>query len=289
MSELSQIINGLSKNEFELLKLVLDKFVIAVLLAVAGVVFYFLLERYKSSLVKNLEIAKFHMPRVTKLLEEAENLFKAGMTTVEKLASEYQSYSQWGQEIVKRVNTLSVSEELPMDPSCKSHILNPDDPYPLTVYALLYKSTDNPRIHNVLDSDEFWESPKQYDVLGGFLRKLNMFIAYPSEGSETLIKHAIVEFFTRYSVDLKRDYNEQLDNLRHKVMINIYTDTRKQRKIAQRITNAMDLCSDTIRDFPKNDVIRLTDEDIRAISVLKTCYAAQLTQIKLYVKCVEKA
>lgn len=286
LEDLSKFIAGLSKSEFELFKLIVDKFVIAFLIAVGGVLVYFLLERYKSSLVKSLEMTKFHMPRVTALLEDAESLYKLGISVTSELIEEYNSYLLWETEIKNTRKKLSIVRNVPMDYTSKDFILNPNDKYPVTVYSLLYSSTHNREIQELLRDDDFWKNDNIYQADDGFIWKLNFELQYQSG---ILLKSAIIDLFLDNSIDIKQKYYEKLNDFRHKVMINLYTESRKQKKIAKVITMSMDLCFETVKGFPDNDAYKLVKQDISAAPTLTKCYATLLTQIKLYVKHIEKA
>lgn len=281
-----KFVDGLSKNQFELVKLIVDKAAIGLVVTIVGVIFYFLLEKYKSSLLKKLEMSKFHIPRVAALLEQAESMHKLGMSVILELFEEYKLYVEWEKEIIKSVQQLTDVQILPLDPSAKNFVINPKDKEPMTLFRLLYGSTNNPRILRLLREDEFWENERLYDIGEGLIARLNSEINF---NSKFLFKDAVMNLFIENSKELRKEYNDQVNDYRHKIMINLYAESRKQKRVANIIKKSLSLCSDAVNDFPKNDVYKAIEQDVSAITVFTMSYAALLSNIKRYIKIIENA
>ena len=88
-------LEALSDDQFELLKIVVDKGALAALVAIVGFVFALLMERYKAYLVGRTELLKFAIPKIQELMRGADGLRKDALAVKADLTDRLTPWQAW--------------------------------------------------------------------------------------------------------------------------------------------------------------------------------------------------
>lgn len=87
-------------DQFKIISILLEKGLLAILLAIAALLAAILLERHKAVLARQTEFEKFSVPRVAALMDEVDALLLKGGEFMEDLAHDYRSiWHPWIVEI----------------------------------------------------------------------------------------------------------------------------------------------------------------------------------------------
>ena len=100
------------EHQFEILKIVVDKGALALLIAMLGAVISLLIERYKSTLTREVELSKITTPMITAMLEANDELFAANCTFIRDCAAEFAEFEAWTRSLLS--TRLTIAEWLPI-------------------------------------------------------------------------------------------------------------------------------------------------------------------------------
>src|SRR5262245_54955518 len=87
-------------KEFEIIKILLDKGVLALLLLMLGGIGALFLERFRTLQSKQLEIARFFIPQIDKLVAESSLLFDAGNELILDISKTFSSFIDWADRFI---------------------------------------------------------------------------------------------------------------------------------------------------------------------------------------------
>jgi hypothetical protein len=169
MGELSDWLSSLDQRQFDVMKILLEKGLLAFIVGIAGGIFAFVMERYKSALKKQEELSKVLIPRINEVLDKSEALYSYGHGTLIELAKQFTSFISWADALYHSPSQIHVSQT--------SHAKGPEDLQcpvehqskgTISIAQLLEDTAPDELVSSVLRRPDFLSEKAHYRSLDGF-------------------------------------------------------------------------------------------------------------------------
>lgn len=250
-----------AKNVVEFLKIVLDKGLLAILLALVALLSTLVIERIKSSLAKQQEILKITAPASLKLIEACEDLYKAGMSALHEKASEFAAFEQWANQLlfapIAKITNLSVAD-IPHGAGAKDAVLTQRDGTTTSVEELFRSTAPDAKVLTVLNTGDFWSLPAVTGPEGSLVRHLYM--SYMRNSGPDTVAAAVHFQMARVFADLKLgradSYLAALSQFRQEVLKTLYPGNDAQLKAITGIHKTLEANFHVFESFPTLDIGR---------------------------------
>jgi len=278
-------------NQFEVLKIVLDKGAFALLIALFGAVISLLIERYKSILTRQIELNKITTPMIISMLEANEELFTANCVFIRDSAAEFADFKAWTEAMLAHCFTLPpgfLHIDIPHGPDCRKSVVSVNG-NPLTIEAFLVRYSPSQRITSLIKSEPFWAN----EVVTGEESSLVeiLYSASMANNPESFCGAADCTAARIYAgsrgASLKANLCA-LNKFRLLAMKNLDPTNRAQRRAMKAIIKTLATLQDTLLDFPISDVgvsVGFAPKETpTTYNVVLNCHAALISQLKNFLR-----
>jgi hypothetical protein len=289
MGELSDWLSSLDQRQFDVMKILLEKGLLAFIVGIAGGIFAFVMERYKSALKTG---GTFQ--RINEVLDKSEALYSYGHGTLIELAKQFTSFISWADALYHSPSQIHVSQT--------SHAKGPEDLQcpvehqskgTISIAQLLEDTAPDELVRSVLRRPDFLSEKAHYRSLDGFLYALyEMLKRQPADRRRDVDRSGLITGIC-YSVFVplitrpRREYRNHVHSFVLAMMRQLPTDNRKQKRAYMNILNVLPILRGVIDDFPKRDLIKITSEEIpTSDDLIADAHAAILTQIRAILNAV---
>lgn len=304
-------------RHFEIFKIVLDKGMLAIVVALAGLMFSVLLERYKSVLKRQEELAKLIGPGVAELKTESQSLLDAGIRVLDTLDQQFEHFVHWSDAIFEckaeyyepepdqisesgsptrqrrrhpsRLGSMPEAPEGPefLDRKIKCSIVETS-----TIRELLEQTADY-LVMDVIRSANF-SANKEHYAQGGFFYELHNNIRASAKARDdfnalfrtSLQLGMIKSVFIPFTSCPRNTYVKKVQEFKLAVMRQTPLGTRKQDRAIDLIRRVAENMVDFVMDYPTHDAVKVIEFgqkgktiDIDTRQALWSGHAAILTQI----------
>jgi len=247
------------QEKFEILKILLEKGLLALIVAIAGGAFALLLERYKFALKKEQELSKIIVPQIVSMLEDAEALYEQGQQTIQALDEQMASFTPWQTALVQS----------PARNTTEGHYNGPDDlkrsivEYEgamISIAELLERTAPDDLVRSVLHHPEFaMHRAKMIEMEFPYVL-YNMLRTSPEKRMEVWNSALAQTLLTNIFVPLVRaprdEYNEEVNKFVLAMMRRLPEDNEAQKRAWRNIFTALDGMRDVINSYPTKDLYK---------------------------------
>lgn len=244
--------------QVDLIKILLDKGLLAILLAGLALAAAILVERVKASLLRQQEILKITAPLVLKLLESCDELYEAGITTLRSKAESFTAYEDWAINLTSAFVSLGRRmslEDIPYGTEARQAELKyGGQSVRLVVHLKAY--APNSAIADLVDSDLFWQQDSVVSKDGSLVRHLYMTYIAKSEITEASVQFQMARVYAALKLGKSKGYTAALFKFRQDVIRDLYPGNEAQLKSIEGLLKLLEHNSQAFEDFPILDVGR---------------------------------
>ncbi|MET4232638.1 hypothetical protein ABIA85_005927 [Bradyrhizobium sp. LA6.10] len=238
-------------KKFDLLKILLEKALLAAVVGIAGAIFAVLLERYKSTLKKQEELSKIMIPEIKSMLDDAEGLFLAGVTAIRAFEQQALSCQAWAKALCQGDARIETEEryKVPEDFNraivrCEGKMISPME--------LLERTAPNDAARKLLLNPMLTISPRE-TLVGGEFPGLIFTVLNQSPGSRDRPGLALLFARTLFG-PLDRDphdaYNEKANAFALAMMRRLPTETKLQKSVHDALSTHLKFIRELMDGLP---------------------------------------
>jgi hypothetical protein len=218
-------------RKFDLLKIMLEKALLAAVVGIAGAIFAVLLERYKSTLKKQEELSKIMVPEIRSMLDDAEGLFKAGVEAIRAFEQQALSCQAWAKALCSSTARIETGDRYKVPDDLQRRIVSFEGGL-ISPRELLERTAPNDAARALLLNPMLATAPKENLFAGDFPSLLFIFLNQSPEsrdkiGLATLFGSTLFEPLDRAPHDA---YNERANAFVLAMMRRMPTDNRVQKR-----------------------------------------------------------
>ncbi len=258
---LDQLLAELSrpKNQVAIAKIIIDKGVLALVLAMFSLVAATLIERLKSSLSKQQEVLKITGPMVLQLLDRCDDLYEAGIAALRVKAKEFSVFEQWADNLTSangRIEGMALVD-IPHGAAARNAVLLHNG-VEIALVDHLKEHTSNKRILDLIDTDAFWNQDAVAGPEGSLISHLFMLYMYHAGADRELmvecVKFQVARVFADCKLGASREYSSALFAFRQELLKSLYPGNSNQLRAISGIYAALERNRSAVEEFPKLDV-----------------------------------
>lgn len=279
------------RHHFEIFKIVLDKGLLALIVALAGLLFSIILERYKSILARQEEISKLVNPGVMELRAQAQALYDAGIRTLYLLDEQFVHFHHWTDAIFDckarypHSDPFAPSPDFPRGPEFLDRQVDCQTFGTITIRELLDRTAPNDVVRDVLTLKDFPVAKAHYEV-GGFFHDLHTNIlaalAIRDENLRSVLRLGMAKsVFVPFTPQPRREYYREVNIFRFAVMRNMILLTRKHSNAMTRISEFTNAMVEFVQKYSSQDVVIIGVVEFDTYEAMMTEFAAILTQLQI--------
>jgi hypothetical protein len=281
------------RASFDILEILIDKGLLALLIAFAGLVFSLILERSKSTLTKEAELAKITTPLLLKIIEESESLYKAGLQAIADLDAQMPSYAKWAEAICESRAYIDESLNYSLTPTA-AEILSATVVYSdgtrLPFIDFVIGAAPDAITKEALQLSDFATDNSLFEFEnGGFLATVFSYLR--SNDNHRVYMKTVVTFSILSSLFVKlvtmprKQYSSELNAMRRLIVGYVPLDNRRERKAFRAIIKLIEIAQDTVNKYPKGYLARLPDSRLESIdTMLFKIHGGFITQIRMVIR-----
>jgi hypothetical protein len=281
-----------SDRHFEIFKIVLDKGLLAIVVAIAGLIFSIILERYKSILKRQEELSKLIAPGVVQLQTQSQSLFDAGIRALDVLDEQFAHFHHWRDAIFDSNPEYYephrfIEPNVPNGPEFLDRKIKCSTLGTSTIRELLDRTADD-MVKEAIKSENF-PSSEAHKAVGGFFYALHLNILAPLTSRDDRLRSALLlgviqSVFIPFTSHLRNVYYREIQSFTLAVMRQAPEGTRKQDRAIDHIAECTENMAKFVKDYPTLDTFQSVGPDDRVInfdtrSTLLEGHAAILTQL----------
>ena len=255
-----QLLTEVSKpaNQFDIAKILLDKGLLAILLA--GVAFgaAILIERVKASFARQQEIIKITAPLAIKLLESCETLYEIGIATLRSKAEAFADYELWATNLTSafvRLGRGLPTEDIPHGPEARQAVLKLGS-NSLRLVDHLKAHAPSSAIVDLVDSDLFWQQDAVVSDEGSLIRHLYLTYIAKSDVTVASVQFQMARVFAACKLGRSKEYTAALFRFQQDVIRNLYPGNNEQLKAIEGLLKILEHNAQAFDNFPILDIGR---------------------------------
>lgn len=277
---------GLTDQEkFEIFKIVLEKGLLALIVAIAGGTFAILLERYKSALKKDQELSKVIVPQIISMLEDAEALYEHGHQTIRTLDSQTVSFGAWKDALIRSPARITTEAHYKGPDDLKRPIVECEGKM-ISIAELLERTAPDDLVRSVLRHPKF-AVQREESIHTEFLYVLYVALKMQPETRVERSGSALTDtLFKSIFVPLVRaprdEYHEKVDKFLLAMMRRLPEENKAQKRAWELIHLALQTMRDVVDRFPTSEVRGLAN----SYKQLARLHADVLSQLRAILNAV---
>ncbi len=248
------------QQQFELFKIVLEKGLLAAIVAIAGGIFAILLERYKSALKKQEELSKVIVPQIVSTLEAAEALYEHGTQTIRTLDKQALSFVAWKEALIQSPASIETNDRYTGPDDIKRPIVECEGKL-ISIAELLERTAPDDLVKSVLRHPEFAVQRAESKEME-FLYALHLALKMQPESRAGIAGASLAQvLFRSIFVPLVRaprdEYHEKVDKFVLAMMRRLPTENQAQKRAYENINNLIPRLREVIDRFPTSDIVKI--------------------------------
>jgi hypothetical protein len=160
-------------NHFAIFKIVLDKGLFALILAIAGFGISYLLERYKSILKRQEAIGALVTPKILEMIARSDSLYQSGIRALDRLDKQFDDFVLWRDALwnspvsVKKSRTSTRAWAFPSKgPEILKEFVEHQEWGTITLAELLQRTAPTDFIQEMLKQPDFFATKSHYEITG---------------------------------------------------------------------------------------------------------------------------
>lgn len=244
--------------QLDIAKIVIEKGLLAIILAGFALAAAILVERIKASLSRQQEILKITGPLVLKLLESCEALYESGMSTLRSKSREFADYEHWAVNLtsvsVRSIETMAIAD-IPHGPDARNATLE-IGVSSISLVDHLKAHAPTTAIADLVDTDLFWQQEAVVSQEGSLVRHL--YLAYMANSATTVnaVHFQMARTFSACKLGRSKEYTAALFKFRQELIGTLYPGNAKQLKAIRGLLKLLEHNSSAFEDFPALDIGR---------------------------------
>jgi hypothetical protein len=273
-------------QRFEVFKILLEKGLLAVIVAIAGGTFAILLERYKSALKKQEELSKVIVPQILDMLEAAETLYEHGTLTLRTLDEQASSFLKWERALIGSNASIKTADHYRGPDDLKRPIVECDGEM-ISLAVLLERTAPDDLVKSVLKHPEF-AVKREASIYMEFLYALYETLKMSRDVRLKMppLASALCSSIFVPLVRAPRDeYSEKMNKFVLAMMRRLPIDNPRQRRAYDTINKLVPRMRDVINEYPTLDVIKFEGLQ-NSFERLAHLHAAVVSQLRAILNAV---
>jgi hypothetical protein len=248
------------QEKFEILKILLEKGLLALIVAIAGWRFAISLERYKSALKKEQELSKIVVPQIVNMLEDAEALYEHGHQTIQALDKQVTSFGAWKDALIRSPARITAEGHYKFPDDFKRPIVEFNGET-ISIAELLERTAPDDLVRSVLHHPKFAvqrETSIQMEFLYVLYDALKTRPEARTEAWGSALSHMLLSSIFVPLVRAPRDeYHEKVDKFILAMMRRLPADNKKQTHAWDNIHTSLKGMREVIDQFPTRDLVKI--------------------------------
>jgi hypothetical protein len=276
-------------NHFEIFKIILDKGLLALILAFAGLGISYLLERYKSILKRQEAIVALVTPKILEMITRSDSLFQSGIYALKLLDKEFAGFVLWRDALWNSqvsVKSPTSAWHFSRTPENLKELLEHKEWGPITFEELLKRTAPTEFIREMLNQPDFFSMKSHYESTGFISMLKDLVNNHWDRGSSlyraTLLQGMALSAFVPITPQPREAYRKDVREFRLAMIRDVPCRTRKHAKAFDSINKELDDNVDFIDNHPTGEILQLNAgaEPFSSRKALADAHAVIVTRLR---------